>query len=100
MDYTKEFEKLIDPSREIKEAKAFILFNDRPKKIKVFPEEIGIVLAEKYIENIQHQVNGKEFVSYIPDSVEILLKSPLCKFSRPTESLCGKRCLMLEKACH
>ena len=70
MDYTKEFEKLIDPSREIKEAKAFILKNDRPKKIKVFPEEIGIVLAEKYIENIHRQVNGKEFVTYIPDSVE------------------------------
>ena len=70
MDYTKEFSALTDPKRNIESAIAFILKNDRPQKLKVFPEEISSVLAREYLESVRRQVSGKDFVSYIPDSVE------------------------------
>lgn len=70
MDYTKEFSALTDPKRNIESAIAFILKNDRPQKLKVFPEEISSVLAREYLESVRRQVSGKDFVPYIPDSVE------------------------------
>lgn len=70
MDYTKEFSALTDPKRNIESAIAFILKNDRPQKLKVFPEEISSVLAREYLESVRRQVSGKVFVPFIPDSVE------------------------------
>ena len=70
MSYTEEFTKLINAKRNIKSAKAYIFKNDRLQTLKVFPEEISSVLAREYLTNIQRQVAGKEFVPYIPNSIE------------------------------
>lgn len=70
MNHTEEFSKIINNKKKIESACIFILQNDKPQKIKIFPEEVSNVLLGQYFEKLNFVTKDKEFVSYIPDSVE------------------------------
>lgn len=70
MDFTKEFEQITNRRLDIKNAKIFILKNDKPKNMKIFPEEVGDILLNQYFEKLKEVTKDKEFVDYIPDTIE------------------------------
>lgn len=70
MTYTEEFQELLNRESEIKVTNIFILKNDNPKKMKIFPNEVGDVLLGEYFNKLRFTTANKEFVSYIPDIVD------------------------------
>lgn len=70
MNFTKEFELITNRKSDIKNAKIFILKNDKPKNMKIFPEEVGDILLNQYFEKLKDMTKDKEFVDYIPDTIE------------------------------
>lgn len=70
MNFTKEFELITNRKSDIKNAKIFILKNDKPKNMKIFPEEVGDILLNQYFEKLKDVTKDKEFVDYIPDTIE------------------------------
>lgn len=67
MNLTEQFISLLNRESEIRTANIFILKNDKPKKIKIFPEEVNDILLKQYFEKLRISIKNKEFVGYLPD---------------------------------
>jgi len=70
MSFTDDFKHILNQRTNVINANLFILKNDAPKKIKVFPEEVSSVLIKKYFDTLTISLEENEFVSFIPTSVE------------------------------
>lgn len=70
MSYKGDFDIILNKENTIKNATMFVLKNDRPNIIKVFPKEISTAILVKYFNNLRQTVRDNDFVSYIPDSIQ------------------------------
>lgn len=70
MTYNEIFSQILSQEKNIKNATMYILKNNRPKQIKVFPNEISDALISKYFALLRSRVSEKTLVDFIPDSIE------------------------------
>lgn len=68
--YTEDFKKLLGKREVVSNATMFVLKNNSPRSIKVFPKEVSSVLLGKYFETLTVATKENEFVDFIPTSVE------------------------------
>ena len=70
MDLTNDFNSLLQCQNHVVDGKIFILKNDKPKNIKVFPNSISDTLINLYFDKLKFTTDGKTFVSFIPDEIQ------------------------------
>lgn len=70
MSYTEDFNVILEKQKIIRNANMFVMKNNKPNTMKVFPEEISGVALARYFDNLKQVVQESEFVSYIPNSIE------------------------------
>lgn len=70
MDYTNEFNGLLQCQSHVTSGKMFILKNDKPKTIKVFPNSISKILINQYFDKLKLTTQGRTFVPFIPDEIQ------------------------------
>lgn len=67
MKYTEDFNGILDKQNEIRNASLFVLKNDKPEGMKVFPDEVQKTLLTHFFCNLRLAVKDNEFVQFIPD---------------------------------
>jgi len=70
MTYTEEFKHILEKRDKILNANLFVFRNNSPGSMKVFPKEVSSVLLDKYFDALSASVEEKQFVPFIPDSIE------------------------------
>lgn len=70
MSYTEDFQRILKKQDKVLNSTLYILKNNNPGTIKVFPEEVSKVLLKRYFENLTVAAKENEFVTFIPDSIQ------------------------------
>lgn len=101
MSYTDDFKKILSKRENVRNANMFVLRNNNPRTIKVFPSEVSSVLLGKYFDSLSDVLKEKEFVEYIPTTIEkgtlqVIKTSSLTLWSKMMEARNGLECVNLE----
>lgn len=70
MSYTEDFQRILKKQDKVLNSTLYVLKNNNPCTMKVFPEEVSKVLLKRYFENLTVVAKENEFVTFIPDSIQ------------------------------